>query len=284
MPRGPDFICIGLQKAGTRWLYDQMAAADGVWMPPIKELNYFTGNCFKPLNLALVAKRDAAVAAGAAETVSDREFFEYFKRGQARGVDLDWYHGLFPSKGMCLAGDVSPEYARMTADQIHSMAASRQNCKYVLLLRDPVSRFWSALCMRVRSGRVEEEKIGRWTDVKEILSKTGDQSFPTRIWRRWSAMLPQGSLRFWFIEDIATKPELVREEIYRFIGGSSDLQSSLPASFNRKRSNRKYVMNAEIHLGLATYFNEEIQEAADLFGGHAVAWMRENRVLLRSAR
>ena len=38
--RGPDFICIGAQKAGTRWLFDQLAFHPGFWMPPIKELHY----------------------------------------------------------------------------------------------------------------------------------------------------------------------------------------------------------------------------------------------------
>ena len=42
--RGPDFICIGAQKAGTRWLFDQLAFHPGFWMPPIKELHYLNGS------------------------------------------------------------------------------------------------------------------------------------------------------------------------------------------------------------------------------------------------
>jgi hypothetical protein len=40
---GPDFMCIGAQKAGSRWLYDQLALHPSFWMPPIKELqlHYF---------------------------------------------------------------------------------------------------------------------------------------------------------------------------------------------------------------------------------------------------
>ena len=48
---GPDFICFGMQKAGTRWLYDQMCARKDVWMPPIKEMNFFKGRPLKPKNL-----------------------------------------------------------------------------------------------------------------------------------------------------------------------------------------------------------------------------------------
>ena len=37
---GPDFICIGMPKAGTGWLYDQLSHHPDFWMPPVKELHY----------------------------------------------------------------------------------------------------------------------------------------------------------------------------------------------------------------------------------------------------
>lgn len=37
----PTFICIGAQKAGTDWFYDQFAAHKDFWMPPIKEIAFF---------------------------------------------------------------------------------------------------------------------------------------------------------------------------------------------------------------------------------------------------
>src|SRR5689334_16087334 len=37
----PDFLCIGAQKAGTSWLYQQLEPHPDFWMPPVKELHYF---------------------------------------------------------------------------------------------------------------------------------------------------------------------------------------------------------------------------------------------------
>ncbi len=37
----PDFLCVGAQKAGTTWLYQQLDSHPDFWMPPIKELHYF---------------------------------------------------------------------------------------------------------------------------------------------------------------------------------------------------------------------------------------------------
>ena len=37
----PGFLCIGAQKAGTTWLLAQLKSHPGIWMPPVKELQYF---------------------------------------------------------------------------------------------------------------------------------------------------------------------------------------------------------------------------------------------------
>ena len=41
MIAGPNFLCIGAQKAGTGWLYEQLRSHSDFWMPPLKELHYF---------------------------------------------------------------------------------------------------------------------------------------------------------------------------------------------------------------------------------------------------
>ena len=37
---GPDFICFGGQKGGTRWLFDQLSHHPDFWMTSVKELHY----------------------------------------------------------------------------------------------------------------------------------------------------------------------------------------------------------------------------------------------------
>src|SRR5687767_2912048 len=41
MADGPDFLCIGAQKAATGWLYDQLSWHPQVWVGPLKELHVF---------------------------------------------------------------------------------------------------------------------------------------------------------------------------------------------------------------------------------------------------
>src|SRR5690242_1247128 len=45
---GPDFISVGMPKAGTGWLYDQLKHHPDFWIPPVKELNYLN-NARPPL-------------------------------------------------------------------------------------------------------------------------------------------------------------------------------------------------------------------------------------------
>ena len=38
----PHFLGIGAQKAATTWLYRCLKVHPGIWLPPLKELHYFT--------------------------------------------------------------------------------------------------------------------------------------------------------------------------------------------------------------------------------------------------
>ena len=37
----PDFLCIGAQRSGTTWLYQNLRRHPEIWMPPAKEIHYF---------------------------------------------------------------------------------------------------------------------------------------------------------------------------------------------------------------------------------------------------
>jgi hypothetical protein len=41
MPRGPDFLIIGAQRAGTTWVYRLLRRHPALWLPSVKELHYF---------------------------------------------------------------------------------------------------------------------------------------------------------------------------------------------------------------------------------------------------
>ena len=45
----PLFLCIGAQKAGTSWLFQQLTEHPALWLPTLKELHFFD-HLFVPTN------------------------------------------------------------------------------------------------------------------------------------------------------------------------------------------------------------------------------------------
>lgn len=115
----PDFVGIGVQKAGTSWWYELLAAHPGVQGPldGVKERHFFAGHW------------DAEL------TADDR-------RRYAR---------LFPRPPGCLAGEWTPRY-------MHDvwvpplLVSAAPDARFLVLLRDPVERYRSGLAHDLARG------------------------------------------------------------------------------------------------------------------------------------
>jgi hypothetical protein len=273
--RGPDFICIGMEKAGTGWLYDQIDHADGAWMSPIKELNHFCGDPFTPSNLRRLEDVKRRPGLGP----RTRAFIRAFEEGRRRGNDASWYRDLFAIKGDRVSGDVSPNYAMASGNEIAAAVRECPTARYVLLLRHPVRRLWSALCMRARK-RQWRRPISRTGRGSPRSSKRRKRRtlVPDAIWARWSAAVPRDAIGYWFLEDIAREPARVRDEILSFVDCAVPV--SIAPDYNRKgRPVEAGHMPGDVRLRLYERFADEIRGSAVVFGGEAKAWLRDLETL-----
>jgi Sulfotransferase family len=266
---GPDFVCVGMEKAGTGWLHDQLSNAAGAWMTPIKELNYFHGDPFTAFNL----RRLAELSRRPELPARDRAFVAAFEDGRRRGKDAAWYRALFAIKGGLVSGDVSPNYAMADAGEIGRAVRECPGARYVLLLRHPVRRLWSALCMRVRKGQATQAELADASRVAALAAQAehAERSYPTRIWAKWSAAVPPGEIRHWFLEDIADEPVRVRDEILAYVGLPGAAVTIAP-DYNRKSDAWKLPMPPGVESRLTTLFADEIEACAERFGGRALDW------------
>ena len=275
---GPDFICIGQARAGTRWLFDQMNARGDIWMPPVNELNVLIGKSFVP-------------ADGDVDTtlppISDsqtdrhrREFLSKFADCEDHVLDFDWYRQLFDMKGDRKSGDISPSYANMSPAEIALAVKYLPDCKFIYLLREPVSRLWSDLSVDVRAGRLTANRILNWARLKKILGirryffnrrRSRHVSFASQCWKNWSKAVPAERIRFWFFDDIVARPADVRDEICKFVGLATG-PGAIAADYNRKQTAENIAMPPEIRAGLAAFLAEEYKTCARIFGGHAIDW------------
>jgi hypothetical protein len=152
----PDFLCVGAQKAGTSWLYQQLEAHPDFWMPPVKELHY--------LDELSRTKRFHPPRCG---DERDAVFLESMKDLSTRFyLDLERYGRLFQHKGTRVSGDISPAYSTLRDEIIERVVNHFPNLKVVFLARDPVERAWSQLSMGVRLGMIHRFDA---TDPEEVI-------------------------------------------------------------------------------------------------------------------
>jgi hypothetical protein len=278
---GPDFVCLGMQKSGTRWLYEQLTGRPDVWMPPVKEIDFFEPAArasgyaaARPRLFRKVTTFDVkARLRDPAERAVTRRFIRQYLLARFHAGDFEWYRGLFRDKGARISGDISPKYSALDAAEVHRAVTGLPDTRFLLLLRDPVERLWSALLHQVRVGRCTMSAV---TDPLLLLDTVQQPSiramaFPTAIWTAWSAALPPERLKHWFMDDIVRAPATVRDDICRYLGVQPGPGAAAP-DYNSKAGNFRIPMPERLRPIVVDYLAEELERCAEQFDGPAVQW------------
>ncbi len=115
----PDFVGIGVQKAGTTWWYELLVAHPGVSAHP--------------------------------EIHKERHFLSRFGTDTFGPDELRAYHGWFPRVPGTLAGEWTPDYLYFPWVP-PLLARAAPEARLLIMLRDPVERFRSGLAHQLRQG------------------------------------------------------------------------------------------------------------------------------------
>ncbi|MBN9023055.1 MAG: sulfotransferase [Rhizobiales bacterium] len=286
MEPGPDFVCVGAQKAGTQWLYDQLAWHPQFWMPPVKELHYLDRGSFKKHRRSAAGlRRRARLGLSLVNAVRERQSWrplgprdlDFLDRYVAllgeKKVDLDGYAGLFAGKGAAISGDVTPGYSRLDEAAIADFAARFPETRILYLARDPIERVWSHLLMTARRGktldRVRSERAIKFSRRPVVRLRCTN----TEVIARWRRHVPAERVGVFLFDDIRDRPAETRRAILAFLGADPDRRSgALPPGFNRKSKDRKLPMPDDLRAALAEEFADELRASAEMLGGAAMAW------------
>ena len=291
---GPDFICIGAQKAGTQWLYDQLAFHPEFWMPPVKELHVFDRsrkNVSQARRLARRVERDLGGVnerrvASHARPLENRDvrFVRRYAKLLKGGRDarlgqqtLDGYAALFDDTGARKSGDVTPAYSRLHDGAVRKVTTRFPEAKVVFIAREPVERLWSAYGMAARKAeRLKGEAVS--PDSALAFARrpaVAARSYPSEIVSRWKKHAREGQFAWFFFDDLKADPARLRAGILEFLGADPALDSEgLEPGFNRKGGAAKVALTDEIRDALVAHFADEIRRSADILGGAAVEWRR----------
>ena len=262
---GPDFICVGPQKTGTGWLYQQLESHPDFWMPPIKELHYFDQLSRPPL-------------ANPPRPRDERDlcFLQSLKTLSARPyIDLENYARLFEPKGSLLSGDISPGYSTLSDKMIQRVVEYFPKLKVIFLARDPVERAWSHLSMEVRARQIEPFDVTDMDEVIRNLRRRGMllRSYPSAIAARWKRYVPPDLFRIYFFDDLQKDPAELRRFILDFLGADPNKPSGrLRPDYNSKAGMEKLRFTDQVQSCVAQFFKKELKACAARLGGPAREW------------
>ena len=280
---GPDFFCIGAQKAGTGWLYEQLRSHPDFWMPPMKELHYFDRITIsdesptqRSLPLARKERDRIEIARNRARDDRDIEFLQRLDRlSERKSLDLEAYANLFEPKGALIAGDITPGYSTLNDVIVEKITARFPFSKVLFIARDPVERAWSQLSMYVRRGLIERfdpkdlEQISQHLARPEIRAR----SYASEIVRRWRCRVKSDLFRVYFFDDLKRDPQQLRTCIMTFLGADPEkLSGALAPEHNAKAEKEKLSLTEAARQHLAHFFEDELRACTTELGGAANEW------------
>jgi hypothetical protein len=187
--RLPDFVGIGTIKSGTTWLWACLREHPDIFMPAMKELEFF-----------------------------DSRY----------DLGLEWYQSCFNAAGGRLCGEISPQYMHNSAafDRMRFLAG---RCKLIVAFRNPIDRAFSHFLMDARewSGVSDEEKLERFRQlVEEGGSKYVEFGFYARQLRPYVEAFGLSNIHVVLFDDIRERPGEVMQGLLTFLGVDDSFVSS----------------------------------------------------------
>jgi hypothetical protein len=250
--RYPDFLCIGAQKAGTTWLDSSLRKHPLIWLPPVKELHYFS-----EVHIA----DNRSWASTSRRTTGIRVLREYMKRVDernwdyrfvARAADIisgvpsdEWYGNIFSlagSKQIC--GEITPAYALLPPAGIEHLKRLMPELKILMLLRDPIERSWSHMRMLAEEGgKINIAALIRAAGSPSIVERS---NYPN-ILDLWAEYFAEDRFLVGFTDDIASFPDRLLRNFCEFLG----------VEYEDKWTSS---LNAAVHVGKEVAIPSEVYE------------------------
>jgi len=218
--RWPDFLVIGAQKAGTTSLYSYLRQHPEVFLPTVKEPQYFAlaarGRDFAGTGDARLGKRLGQVF----NQTGYLELFSGAGTGQKRGECSNYY----------LWSPEAPVLIRQTIPSV----------RLVALLRNPVDRAWSAFCHLRRDRRerlvdfdraldAEPDRIRR--DYGPLWRYVETGCYATQL-KRYLECFPREQIHIELSESLQTEPVETLKRIYAFIGVDTEFVFNVSETLN----------------------------------------------------
>lgn len=245
----PDFLIIGAGKCGTTSLYMYLKQHPDIFIPKIKEPNFYGYENKAPENFG--------------EGLADRQ---HFMQSVTRFQD---YIALFEDADPGqLKGEMSNTY------MYHEQAPERikhynPDMKLIAILRQPAGRLYSRYLHLARENRLPTPDFSDSLDRNTIWWKRNDlirEGFYYRNLKPFYELFPRENIKIYLYEDLNDNAPHVLKDIFQFLNVDPGFQPDLTTRFNKsgfiknKFLNRIYGQKGLISSGFKALFPPGIVE------------------------
>lgn len=270
--RGPDFLVIGAQRAGTTWLHRVLRQHPRLWLPPVKELHYF--DKLDTIRTILDQKERRRVRLRGLLYLDPWLFRYWFgKRSDA------WYAELFQKaqdQGF-IAGEITPAYATLGEETLRRIQRMNSEIKLVFVMRDPVERAWSAVNNALKKGVVDGAPTVETTIEHARAPGSAARSAYAATIKRLESIFPPRQIYYCFFEDLRDRPESLTTALFSFLGAEPSPATAieLPKAVNVAAGTRPILI--EFSREMAKDYLPSVRELCQRFEGPRTAGARAMR-------
>jgi len=213
----PNFIIIGVMKAGTTSLHFYLDQHPEIYMCPLTEPRFFS---FEGERLTFRGPGDKIVNKHAV-------------------TDLEKYKKLFVGvKNEIAVGEKSPSYIHM-AKAAERIKHYIPNAKIIAMLRNPIDRAFSAFLMHTRNGN-EKLSFEQALEMEELRLKNNWSwgwgyvylGLYARQLKIYFGLFERKNLLIILFEDFVSNPQWVLKKIFNFLGVNDDFSPNLKNKYN----------------------------------------------------
>lgn len=281
----PYFIGIGGQRCGTTWLYSHLKKHPEIWMPPVKELHYFSRDdkYLSPSAISIPGFFQRISKSRYEPDRTKRGMYFLFRALRNRKwstvkwymlyyfgyYDDKWYSKLFPKNGL-KTGEITPNYSMLEADDIEKLYQINPDVKLILMIRNPVDRAWSGLRFTTEklSQKIHEgDRLFEQISDKQHLE--GGEFFKTI--KNYLKVFPSNQLLIIHYEAIKEHPKDVLHSLCDFLD-IGEFNSEFVDLSKKVNSAQKKNMPEEILSFLENYYKNEVVNLQKLLGGYTLNW------------
>lgn len=227
----PDFVGLGAQKSGTTWWYKLIGQYEDVFVPSFEE------NVCPPY------------------FYKEGHFFDSYYNTGFDGDDVEAYHKWFPRPPGMVTGEWTPRYL-VDPSAPALLAKAVPDAKFLVLLRDPVSRFESGMAQTQRGTELRPDKA--------LIHYT--RGLYARQLKNWLNEFPRESFLILQFEKCVEDSATEIQRTFRFLGLE---ETQLPnhlfgTKVNKRQSRTKYAIPSHLRDALVRQYTADLRQLKEL--------------------